>query len=390
MNRFFTIALLSLLIVSGAACPKKKDEVRAKPPKPVVVGVVGTGEVKRTLTAPGTLLPVQDVWVSAEVGGRVTNKYVMEGQRLYVEPGVAADEQKTNLIASIDPADYQRRLNQAEASLKVAEAGLAQSTATQKRLAGEVERKQPLHEQKIISDNAWNDLITSKEETDAQVALYNARVDEAAQAVETARSDLAKTAVRSPLDEALVADVTFDAGEFVIIGQRLARVVNLDRMWVDVEIGEGRLGEVKLGGTATFSVLAYPGDTFSGTIEAISPAGDPASRNFLARLAVENADRRLKGGMFAVVTIPVNSREGVTIVPKSAVKQEGKFRYVFLVESDKAVKHAVELGLSTGDSIEVLGDTLAPGRKIVTEGVEDLNDGDTITTVESALAPAAK
>jgi RND family efflux transporter MFP subunit len=390
VNRFLLIVtVVSALVLSGSACPggKKKDLVREVPPKPVVVGVVGTGDITRTLTAPGTVLAVQDVWVSAEVAGRVTDKYIIEGQRLYVEPSIEPDKQTKNRIASIDPADYRRRLSQAQASLEVAKAGLAQSTATQKRLADEIERKSPLHDQKIISDNTWNDLVTSKEETDAQVALYKARVDEANQAVAIAGSDLDKTTVRSPLDEALVAEVAFGAGEFVVVGQKLARVVNLDRMWVDVEIGEGRLSDVAVRDTATFNVLAYPGEEFAGTIIAISPAGDPASRNFLARLAVDNADHRLKGGMFAVVKIPIETRRGVTVVPKSAVKQDGKFRYVFLAEGDRAVKHGVELGLDTGDSIEVLGGTLAPGTKIVTEGVENLEDGDTIQPVESRPAP---
>ncbi|MBN1918981.1 MAG: efflux RND transporter periplasmic adaptor subunit [Verrucomicrobia bacterium] len=391
MNRLLVIGVLSALVLSGAACPGKKDkQERETLPKPVVVGLVGTGDIARTLTAPGTLLAAQDVWVSAEVGGRVTAKHVIEGQRLYVESGIEPGRQTKNLIALIDPADYERRLSQARASLNVAKAGLDQFTARQKRLADEIERKRPLHEQKIISDNAWDELVTNKEEADAQVALYNARVEEATLAVAIAQSDLAKTAVRSPLDEALVAEVAFDTGEYVSIGQKLARVVNLDRMWVDVEIGEGRLSDVKLGSAAPFTVLAYPGEEFLGTIIAISPAGDPASRNFLARLAVDNTGHRLKGGMFAVVTIPIETRHDVTVVPRSSVKQDGKFRYVFLVEGDKAVRHGVELGLSTGDSIEVLGGTLAPGTKIVIEGVENIEDGDTVQAVESGTAPQAQ
>ena len=381
--RIHLIALSACLALIGVGCTKSADETKQeKPPKPVEVGEVTVGSVKRVLTAPGSVVPVRDVWISAEVSGRVIGKHVTEGRRVYVEQNVPADKQTANLVASIDPADYRRRLSQANASLKVAEAGLTQFTATQKRLADEIVRKRPLHEQKIISDKVWDDLVTRKEETDAQVALYEARVEEARQAVEIYRGNLAKTIVRSPLDDGLVAEVTFDEGEFVTVGQRLARVVNLDEMWIDMQVGESRLGDVELGRETTFSVPAYPGEEFRGSIETISPAGDPASRSFLVRVAVENADHRLKGGMFAVVTIPVNSREGVTVVPKSAVKQEGKFRSIFLIEGDTVVKRPVELGLGTGDFVEVLDEDLKPGRKIVTLGVEELNDGDRIKAVE--------
>jgi RND family efflux transporter MFP subunit len=386
VKRFLIIAIVASLAFAGAACKKTDDKAKHEtPPKPVQIGTVGTGTIERHLTAPGSVAAVRDVWVSAEVGGRVVAKYVTEGQRVYVEPGVAAEAQTANRIASIDPADYERRLSQARASLEVAKASLSQNTATQKRLADEVERKRPLHEQKIISDNAWDDLVTRKEETDALVALYTARVEEATQAVAIAESDVAKTTVRSPLDEALVAEVAFDGGEFVTVGQRLARVVNLDKMWVDVEVGESRLGQVQLGSTAAFTVPAHPGAEFTGTIETISPAGDPQSRNFLVRLAVDNADHRLKAGMFAVVEIPVNTRHGVTVVPRSAVRQEGKFRSVFLVEGGKAVKHDVRLGYSTGDLIEVLDETLTPGQTIVTAGVENLDDGDAIKAIEPTV-----
>jgi len=390
VKHLICVTLAISLAIVGLACAKKSSDADKdkKPPKPVQVGEATVGTVERVLTAPGSVVAVRDVWISAEVSGRVIGKHVTEGQRVYVEPDVPADEQTTNLIASIDPADYQRRLGQAQASLKVAEAGLEQFTATQKGLADKITRNRPLYEKGTISENAWDDLVTRKEETDAQVALYEARVEEAKQAVEIAASNLAKTTVRSPLAEALVAEVAFDAGEFVAVGQPMARVVNLDEMWVDVEIGESRVAEIRLGHEATFRVPAYPGEMFRGLIRSISPVGDPASRNFLMRLAVENADHRLKGGMFAVVTIPVNNRSGVTLVPKSAVRQEGKFRYIFLVEGDTAVKRLVKLGLEAGDAVELI-EGVEPGRKIVTIGVEELNNGDRIKVIEPKPQPEA-
>jgi len=389
VKRTLIVPIVLCLAVIGAGCGKNKQDnaSRQKPPKPVQAGTVTTGTVKRTLTAPGSVVPVRDVWISAEVSGRVITKHVTEGRRVYVEPNVEADTQTTNRIATIDPADYTRLVNQATAALKSAQAGLEQFTATQKRLADEIERKRPLHEQKIISDKVWDDLVTRKAETDAQVALYKARVEEAKAALEIASGNLAKTSVRSPLADALVAEVAFDEGQYVTVGQPLARVVNLDRMWLDVEVGESRLADVRPGLDVTFSVPAYPGDQFAGTINSISPAGDPASRSFLVRVAVENADHRLKGGMFAVATIPVNNRQGVTVVPKSAVKQEGKFRYIFLIEKNKVLKRPVTLGLESGDSIEVI-EGVQPGAAIVTVGVEELADGDTVKVLEPDTLPA--
>ena len=387
MKRVLIVTIVLCLAAAGAGCGKEKKTTREKPPKPVQAGTVTTGTVKRTLTAPGSVVPVRDVWISAEVSGRVVTKHVTEGQLVYVEPNVEDDKQTANRIATIDPADYTRLVNQATAALKSAQAALEQFTATQKRLADEIERKRPLHEQKIISDKVWDDLVTRKAETNAQVALYKARVEEAKAALEIASGNLAKTSVRSPLADALVAEVAFDEGQYVTVGQPMARVVNLDRMWLDIQVGESRLADVARGQDVTFSVPAYPDEQFAGTISSISPAGDPASRSFLVRAAVENTDHRLKGGMFAVATIPVNNRHGVTVVPKSAVKQEGKFRYIFLIERNKALKRPVTLGLETGDFIEVI-EGVEPGAIIVTVGVEELNDGDTVKVLEPDTPPA--
>jgi len=389
VRHMIPVIITSCMVLTGFGCGKDApDETDKERAKPVQVGEVAVGAMARTLTAPGSVVAVRDVWISAEVGGRVLTKHATEGQRLYIEAGVLDEAQTTNLIATINPADYERLVTQTEAALKSAQAALQQYTATQKRLADDITRKRPLHEQKIISDKVWDDLVTRKEETDALVALNTARVDEARAALDIARSNLAKTSVRSPLPDALVAEVAFDQGEYVTPGQRLARVVNLDEMWVDIQIGQSRLGDITLGRNVSFTVATYPSETFAGTVKAISPAGDPASRSFLVRATVENKDHRLKGGMFAVVTVPINHREGVTIAPKSAVKQEGKFRYLFLVHKGRAVKQVVKLGLSSGDSVELTEGDIKPGDRIITVGVENLEDGDLIKIIGPAGAPS--
>jgi len=157
----------------------------------------------------------------------------------------------------------------------------------------------------------------------AAAALDQARAGPQAARVQTAfaRKGLEDTTIRAPFS-GYVSARNISAGEFV---NNQARVLTLDRfapLKLEIQGPESELARLKPGLMVQASVQAWPGESFTGSISALSPAVNPASRSFLVEAQFPNADRRLKPGMFATVRIELGPSEARSVIPAEALEQD--------------------------------------------------------------------
>jgi len=139
-------------------------------------------------------------------------------------------------------------------------------------------------------------------------------------------------------------------------------------LWVVAEVKERDIAAVHLGEKAAFSVLAYPGETFRGTVARIGNRVESASRTLDVRIAVRNEDGRLKPGMFADVEIATTAVKDALIIPDKALQSDEEGWMVFVaLNSTKFEKHSVKTGLEQHGRVQVL-EGLKEGEKVVTEG----------------------
>ena len=152
---------------------------------------------------------------------------------------------------------------------------------------------------------------------------------------------------------------------FVQPATRLYSIADLSRVWVNAEVFQNDAGRLKPGNTASITVDAYPGRTFTGRVEEILPQVDAATRTVQARLVVSNFGLKLKPGMF--VNVDLNSALGRQLaVPSSAVFKTGTRQLVFLDQGNGVyVPQEVTLGTVSGDEVAVLTG-LQPHQRIVT------------------------
>lgn len=173
--------------------------------------------------------------------------------------------------------------------------------------------------------------------------------------------------IRSPLD-GMVIERKATVGELVDKASTIYTISDPSDLWVIAEVKERDIAAVRLDQSAVFGVLAYPGETFTGIVVRIGNQVESDSRTLEVRISADNADGRLKPGMFADVEITTTVMDGVLVIPDRALQTDGENQVVFVERGDNSFeKRKVTLGLEQRGRVQVL-EGLQPGETVVTEG----------------------
>lgn len=308
----------------------------------VTVTKVTRTNIQQSVTVSGNVvaLPNKDVKVSALVPGRITGLNVAEGDRVHAG----------EVLATIDSHTFEDQLRQAEAAL-------AQAQATVQNAQQNLARNQTLFQRGIAAGKDLEDAKT-------QLSVAQAAEHQAEAAVSTAKFQVGRTRILSPLD-GVVAKRFASIGEQVdgTASQPIVEVANIAEVELSGSLPAADLGKIHVGQTLPIT-SAFPGKTFEGRIVAISPAVDPATNVGNVRIRIANPGGTLKLGMYLNAQVPVQTHENALTVPSGAIyhNDSGQTR-VYKVEGDTAKAVEVKLGIETKDRVEILsgvnnGDTV--------------------------------
>ncbi len=168
-----------------------------------------------------------------------------------------------------------------------------------------------------------------------------------------------------------------DTGASVNPQTPIAMVVDQSKVRVAVDVPEKYIGKVFQGQTARIKVDAFPDRYFTGSVYRVSPVVDSHSRNTVVEVLVDNADGRLKSGMFAEARLIVASRGAALSVPSAAVVTEDGRDYVFVpAAGGVASRVPVRVGIRTADYAQING--VKDGADVITFGLYGLKDGSKI------------
>ena len=351
--------------------------------------IVERGSVVSVVSATGTINPVVSVQVGTQVSGMVKSLHADFNSR--VKAG--------DTVAVIDPEPFKVRREQAASNLEMARSNVARARADQAQRKREHDRVQSLLPQQFVSQNDVDVAATNYESAGAQLRVAEAQVKQAEAALSAAELDLKYTVIRSPVDGIVVA-------RNVEVGQTVAAsfatpnlfliALDLTKMQVDTNVSESDIGGMTEGKEATFTVDAYPGVPFSGTIRQVrlAPINVQNVVTYNVVVGVDNKDLRLKPGMTANVSIVVAQKDQVLKVSNSALRfnppkgegdrrgAEGQVgqrgggrpsgvgagtkRTIWKhVENGELVPVAVETGISDGVATEILSSALSEGDAVV-------------------------
>jgi HlyD family secretion protein len=288
---------------------ERKEVVRYR------TATVERGEIISLVTATGTINPVVAVQVGTQVSGMIKSLHADFNSS--VKAG--------DVIATIDPEPFRARRDQAVSNLEMARANLARARTDQAQRTRELQRVKSLVAQQFVSQNDVDVALTNAQAADAQVNVAMAQVKQAEASLNAAELDLKYTTIRSPVNGIVVAR-NVEVGQTVAASfatPNLFLIANdLTKMQVDTNVSESDIGGITEGKDATFTVDAYPGIPFSGTIRQVrlAPINVQNVVTYNVVVGVDNKDLRLKPGMTANVSIVVAQREDVLKVPNAAIR----------------------------------------------------------------------
>lgn len=194
---------------------------------------------------------------------------------------------------------------------------------------------------------------------------------------------LRNTVLRSPITGVISAR-NYDKGDMYGMAQPIYTVEQIIPVKLLIAVSEADYSRVKKGIKAQVSVDAFPGQTFYGEITNVYPTIDPATHTFLAEVKVKNADRKLRPGMYAKVTITFGNTSRVIVPDVAVTKQIGsgdRYVYVYDAATQTVNYNKVTLGRRLGNKYVVL-DGLKNGEMVVTEGLLRIKDGVKVNVAE--------
>lgn len=366
--------LVSIGIVSCRGNSLARDEkpattAPAGPPTIDVVRVVQQ-QTNVVLAMPGQLDPYEAVAVYPKVTGFVKSIRVDRGSR--VRRGqLMVELDAPELIAQRAEAQSKRQAAEAQLSAARAKGDADTSTFDKLRAASATPG--------VV---AGNDLVVAQKAVEAdqsQIAAAQQNVEAARQALQSITQMEDYLRVTAPFD-GVVTERNVHPGTLVgpnsgaAATTPMVRVVDIDRLRLVVPVPEAYTAGVASGGTLTFTVAAYPGQSFSGVVARVSHAVDVKTRTMTVELDVVNNDQRLTAGTFCQVKWPVHRPAPSLFVPSGSVGSTTDRTFVVRVRNGKAEWVDVRTGLASGSLVEVFGD-LQPDDQVAVRGTDEIKPG---------------
>lgn len=346
------ITALAVWLLSGG---KKEEKITFD------TAAVAPANIMNSITATGTIEPVTSVTVGTQVSGIVS--------KLFVDYNSVV--KKGQVIAELDKTNLMSQLNTAKTQLATAQSQLNYQTANYKRY-------KTLFEKGLVAADDFDNAKLSYTQAKEQVASAN-------EEVQRAQTNLGYATITSPIDgvvlsksveEGQTVAASFSTPELFTIAQ------DLTNMQVVADVDEADIGDVKEGERVSFTVDAYPDDTFEGEVKQVRQEATTTNNvvTYEVVISAPNADLKLKPGLTANVTIYTAERKGVLSVPSKALRftpqkeTVGKMKIVdaanaknkvWTIEGNSIVAHKVNIGMTDGTNTQIVGG-IAEGTKVIT------------------------
>jgi RND family efflux transporter MFP subunit len=306
--------------------------------------------------------------IGVRVPGRIERYFVEEGQSVH-----AGDP-----LVALDDRDYRAAVDQAEASLRTAEANLVLHES-------DLRRAQALHGRKIISDQEL-------EQTDNRAAVDRATVAQLKAQLAQAKVQLDYTLLRAPRDGVILAKQK-EVGEIAVPGGfegagDLIRMANLEDLRAEVDVNESDLHRIAMGQDAEVLPDAYPGASYPAKVVKLYPQVNRQKGTLKIEVQIPQHDGRLLPDMSVRINFLAEARPTVPgapllLVPRAVLRQDDRGTFVWTVADGRARRAPVTVGTELGDRVQITQGVNA-GDALVTGEATKLADGDAVRVAAGA------
>jgi RND family efflux transporter MFP subunit len=385
-----SLALLAAAALASGACSsgdaKAKEQASTAPVVQIAAVAATERPIARFIRATGSLMAEEQADVAAETAGRVVSANI--------ERGTPVTEGAELIRISATETDAQLKEAQANAAQLEARLGITGGAALDVNAVPEVQnakagadlaqaefaRIKSLLDQRVVSQSEYDQRRTQAEAARQQYeaakngAAQQYQMLQAARArVALAHKAFADTSVRAPFT-GVVAQRLVTTGDYVTRGMKVATIVRVNPLRVQLTVPEQAVSSMAPGQPVTFEVDAYPGRQFEGKVRYVSPTLQADQRALTVEAIVPNPEGVLKPGLFATARIEQPAHTPGVLIPATSVTTLSGTSRVYVVAGDHVEERIVTTGETVGDLVEITKG-LKAGERVATKNVALLADG---------------
>jgi membrane fusion protein (multidrug efflux system) len=348
-------AMLTILLITPVVAQD------GMPPAAVVTAQVTSGTVAEEITLAGTTQPIRNSLVAAGVDGRVLERRVEKGDLV----------EKGGILFTLDRVRLERALDLAGAELQEVEARL-------QRAMRQEERALELYDKQVLSSSLTDEAISERSAQEGRKEQVKVRI-------ESIKDDLERSMIRAPF-AGVVTQLYTEVGQWLGQGEPIVRLADFKTIEITVDLPERYYSQVTRGAAATSTLASLPGLVLEGQVFAIVPQVESAARSFPVLVRAANPGQAVAAGMLAQVRLAIGASEQALLVPRDALVVNQTGEVVYKVEGDAATPIPVKSGRASGTLVEITGDGLQAGDKVVVRGNERLMPGQKIVEADPDAA----
>lgn len=325
-------------------------------------------DITQSVTASGTIHPLSTVSIGTQASGRISEIYV----------DYNSDVKKGQLLALIDQANAKASVAQREAALEIAKAEVAVEENNIKYYEKALNRISKLNASKYSTQKELEAAERDYDNSVAQLDLKKAQVKQAEASLNSARTELSYTEIKSPVD-GIVISKAVEVGQTVAASfstpELFSVAEDLTKMQIEAAVVEADIANVQVGQNVKFSVDSYPDEFFYGKVSQVRNEAITTSNvvTYTVVIEIDNSEMKLRPGMTANVEIITKELKSVLAVPNQALRfymdEDADKRYenrgIWVLKRGKPERIAVKLGISDDNNTQIISDALQVGDLVI-------------------------
>jgi RND family efflux transporter MFP subunit len=338
------LILLAALILAVSGCRNQNENLTADIEIPVSVEELKLKTIEEFVNTTGTAFPKGEV----ELKTKISATYFLEKNPQSGRLWHMGDRVKTgDLIARLEDEEYVNSVKMETNQLNL------------ELMESELKKQESLYEKGGV---------TLKELKTAGINYENAKTT-----VINSKLQLEKTKITAPIDGVIVDLPYHTQGTQIETGVTVAKIMDYRTMYMDVQLPEKYISDIKTGQIVKLTNYTIPEDTVVGHVTQLSPAINADTRTFKGTVSIDNENYLLRPGMFVKADIVTNRKDSVIVIPKSIILSRQRGKTVFIVDRGVAAERIIETGLENITDTEVTRG-LEKNERIVISGFETLSN----------------
>jgi membrane fusion protein, multidrug efflux system len=335
---------LLLLILLLVACNRKEQDMGKDITVPVTVSEIQARSIERYIEITGSVKPVKEVQLKAEISGIYLLAVNPATGRSY---GLGDRVEEGNELIQLQDKEYENNIKLSSLKLNL-----------------EI-TKQVFEKQQSLYDKGG---VTLSELKKAEISLIDAKY-----AYDDALLRLQKMRVMAPFTGVII-DLPYNTpGVKVDANVSLVKIMDYSKLIMEVNLPEKTMDQTRPGQIVRVYNYTLPNDTLPGTVSQLSPAIDGETRSYKGTILISNPRLLLRPGMFVKGEIVVASAKKTIVIPKDVVISKQRGNSIFIVDKGIAYERIVEFGLENPREVQIVSG-LSLGERLVVKGFETLRD----------------